>query len=129
MRREILATLLISAAWLAAGIAVTYSMYRMLMHDLYPNIFQTTLPDPAQLGIVLFSGALVFTWIVIKALLPSRETQRRRLMRLLDEAGIEDVDVIQRKLNAVTDTYGAETVERAAALDSLLHEGKRKNRG
>lgn len=126
MRKELLATLLISAAWLTAGIAVTYSMYRMLMHELYPDIFQNTLPDPAQLGIVLFSAALIFTFIIIRTLLPSRATQRRKLMRMLDEVGVEDVEAIQRKLSAINDEYGAESLDRAVPLESLLRDEKRK---
>lgn|GEM_PF-3614483 len=127
MRKEILATLLISAAWIAAGIAVAYSTWRMLMHEMYPTIYQNSIIDPYSLGVMLFGGALIFTFIIIRAMLPSRATQRRKLMRMLDEVGIEDMEAIQRKLNALSEEYGAPTLDSTASLESLLHQGKRKN--
>ena len=128
MRKELLAVLLISAAWLAAGIAVAYSAWYRAMHGSYPEIYQNSLIAPFLLGILLFGGALIFTFVVVRTLLPSRATQRRKLMRMLDEVGIEDVETIQRKLSAINDEYGAETVARTTSLESLLREEKRKNR-
>ncbi len=86
------------------------------------------MPDPWSLGIVLAAAGLVFSFIVLRTLLPSRATQRRRLMRLLDDIGAEDIDAIQHKLAArsAEDDFG--DLERAASLRSLLQEEKRKNR-
>jgi hypothetical protein len=127
MRKEILATLLISALWIASGIAVAYSAWYRAMQGSYPDFYHESVLDPFLLGVLLFGGTLILTFIIIRAILPSRETQRRKLMRLLDEVGIEDVETIQRKLSTLSDEYGAETIDRAESLESPLREGKRKN--
>lgn len=124
MRKEILATLLISIYWIVAGFAVAYSTWRGVMRGLYPDIYQASLPDPYSLGLVLAAFGIVFSFVIIRTMLPSRATQRKKLMRLLDEVGIEDVEAIQRKLNTLSEDY---VTDSAASLESLLHEQKRKN--
>lgn len=130
MRKELLATLLISTYWIIAGFVVAYSAwergYIVGGARNFPD-YQSPLPDPYSLGIVFAVAGLIFSFIIIRTLLPSRATQRRKLMRLLEDVGIEDVEVIQRKLSAINDEYGAENLERAASLEALLHEQKRKN--
>lgn len=128
MRKELLATLLIAVLWIASGIAVAYSTWYGMIRQFYPSYYRDPMIDPWLLGIILFSAALVLTFIIIHKAFPSRATQRRKLMRMLDEVGVEDVEAIQRKLNAMSEEYGAETVERPVALESLLREEKRKNR-
>lgn len=124
MRKEILATLLISIIWIAAGIAVAYSAWHSVIQQMYPSYYTGSILDPFLLGLLLFTGALILTFIIIRTMLPSRATQRRKLMRLLDEVGVEDVEAIQRKLNTLSEDYATES---AASLESLLHEQKRKN--
>ncbi len=131
MRKELLAALLTSVYWIIAGFFVAYSAwdrgYIIGGANNFPG-YQSTLPDPYALGIVLAAAGLVFSFIVVRTLLPSRATQRRRLMRLLDDIGAEDIDAIQHKLAArsAEDDFG--DLERAASLRSLLQEEKRKNR-
>lgn len=130
MRRELLATLLTSAYWIIAGFAVAYSAwdrgYLVGGANNFPD-YQSALPDPYGLGIVLAVIGLIFSFIVIRTLLPSRATQRRRLMRLLDDIGVDEIDTIQRKLSAINDEYGSEGIERAESFRELLQEPKRKN--
>ncbi len=130
MRKELLATFLICAYWISAGFFVAYSAWDrgyMVGVANSPSLsYQSTMPDPFGLGIVLAVGGLIFTFVLLRVLLPSRATQRRRLMRLLDEVGIEDVDAIQRKLNAVSSEYPLEELRRAETLETVLRE-KRKN--
>lgn len=124
MRKEILATLLISVYWIIAGFAVAYSTWRGAMREIYPDIYQASLPDPYSLGLVLAAFGIIFSFVIIRTMLPSRATQRKKLMRLLDDVGIEDVEAIQRKLNNISEDYNTDS---AASLESLLHEQKRKN--
>ncbi len=131
MRKELLATLLTSAYWMIAGFFVAYAAWERGYvaggANNYPA-YQSPMPDPFALGLVLLVAGLLFSFVVLRALLPARATQRRRLMRLLDEAGIEDVETIQRRLTAISDEYGAASLDRAASLEALLHEQKRKRR-
>lgn len=128
MRKELLATLLIAVFWIAAGLAVTYSTWYSSLKIVYPDYYRDPMISPYLLGAGLFGLALILTFFIIHRAFPSRATQRRKLMRMLDEVGVEDVEAIQRKLNAMSEEYGAETVERPVPLESLLREEKRKNR-
>ena len=131
MRKEIVATLLISLYWIIAGFLVAYSAWdrgylsgiASYNVGLYP--YQPALPDPWTLGIPLLIIGLIFTFVILRTMLPSRATQRRRLLNLLDEIGVEDIDAIQRKLSAVSNE--AEEFEKASSLRELLQEQKRKN--
>ncbi len=131
MRKELLTTLLISAYWIIAGFFVAYSAwergYIVGGASNFPD-YQSPMPDPYSLGIVLAAAGLIFSFVVIRTLLPSRATQRRKLMRLLDEVGIDEIDTIQRKLSAITDEQGADEIDREASLETLLRQEKRKNR-
>jgi hypothetical protein len=127
MRKELLTTLVISAYWIVAGFFVAYSAWDRGFMAAGAGTFQSTLPDPYSLGIILAVAGLIFSFAVIRALLPSRATQRRKLMRLLDDVGIDEIDTIQRKLNAISDDYAPEEIERAASLRTLVQAQKRKN--
>jgi hypothetical protein len=131
MRKELLAALLISAYWIIAGFVTAYAAWEQGYVAGGANNFPTyhsPMPDAWSLGLILMVVGLILTFVLLRTLLPSRATQRRRLMRLLDEAGIEDVEVIQRKLNAVSSEYSPDELQRAASLEALLREPKRKNR-
>ena len=131
MRKEILATLLISAYWIVSGFLVAYSAWDhgflsgTSVYNVGLYLYQSALPDHWSLGIPLAIIGVIFTFILIRTMLPSRATQRRRLMHLLDEIGVEDIDAIQRKLSAVSTE--ADEIERAVSLRELLQEQKRKN--
>jgi hypothetical protein len=128
MRKELLAALLISAYWIIAGFLVAYSAWDRGYMVSTNFSFQSALPDPYSLGIPLAVVGLILTFVLLRTLLPSRATQRKRLLRLLDDVGVEDVEVIQRKLNAVSSEYSPDELQRAASLEALLREPKRKNR-
>jgi TRAP-type C4-dicarboxylate transport system permease small subunit len=125
MRKQLLAVLLICAYWIIAGFVTAYSAWQMGARAW--EWMDLTLPDPYLLGILLAVIGVIFSLIVVRALLPTREAQRRKLMRLLDEIGIDEIDVVQRKLNTVSSQYPPEDLERVEALETLLHEQKRKN--
>ncbi|MBI1257792.1 MAG: hypothetical protein GC204_10010 [Chloroflexi bacterium] len=131
MRKEILATFLISLYWIIAGFLVAYSAWDRgylsgsAAYNVGQWLYQPALPDPYTLGIPLAIIGVIFTFVLIRTMLPSRATQRRRLMRLLDEIGVEDIDAIQRKLTSVSNE--ADEIEQAVSLRTLLQEQKRKN--
>lgn len=129
MRKELLATILISLYWIIAGFFVVYAAWEqgfvVGIGNSFPD-YHSTQPDPWALGLILAAAGLVFSFALLRTLLPSRATQRRRLMRLLDDVGVEDIDAIQRKLNAINDEYGADTFDRANSLE--MAGEKRKNR-
>lgn len=129
MRRELAAAMLISLYWIIAGFFVAYSAWEMgyAVGSQYFSPTMIALPNPYLSGLILAVIGIIFTFVVARTLLPSRATQRRRLRRLLDDAGIEDVDLIRRKLSVITDEYGGD-LDRIASLETLLSEQKRKNR-
>ena len=127
MRKEVIATLLISTYWIIAGFFVAYSAWESGFRASGNYGSEISLPDPFSLGLLLAVIGLVFSFIILRTMLPSRATQRRKLMRLLDEIGVEDIDAIQRKLNAVSALDDSRELERVASLRSLLQEQKRKN--
>jgi hypothetical protein len=132
VRKEILATLLISAYWIIAGFLVAYSAWDRGFMAAGTGTFQSTLPDPYGLGIILAAAGLIFSFVVLRTLLPSRATQRHRLMRLLDDIGVDEVEAIQQRLAALPDEPDemerAASLRHAASLRALLQEEKRKNR-
>jgi len=126
MRKEIIATLSISTIWAIAGFLTAASAQQWGYGIAVPD-YKPPFPDPYSLGIVLGFSALILTFIVIRTMLPSRATQRRKLMHLLDEIGVEDIDAIQRKLNALSTLDDSQELEQVASLSALLQEQKRKN--
>jgi TRAP-type C4-dicarboxylate transport system permease small subunit len=124
MRKQLLAVFLICAYWMSAGFVVAYSAWQMGARAW--EWMDQTLPDPIALGVVLAVVGVIFTLMVVRLLLPTREAQRRKLMRLLDDVGIDELGVVQRKLDDVQRQYPPEDLERAERLETLLRE-KRKN--
>ncbi len=138
MRKELFATLLISLYWVISGFLVAYSAWDrgflsgIASYNVGVWPYQPALPDPYTLGIPLAIIGLIFTFILIRTMLPSRATQRRRLLKLLDEVGGEDIDMIQRKLQASAASAEAvsseaDEIDRAVSLRAPLQEQKRKN--
>ncbi|MEO8395534.1 MAG: hypothetical protein ABI700_21245 [Chloroflexota bacterium] len=131
MRKELVATLLISLYWMISGFLVAYSAWDRgflsgsAAYNVGVWLYQPALPDPYTLGIPLAIIGVIFTFILIRTMLPSRATQRRKLLKLLDEVGVEDIDLIQRKLTSVSSE--ADEIEQAVSLRALLQEQKRKN--
>ena len=83
MRKEIVATLLISLYWIIAGFFVAYAAWDrgFLSGAAAYNVgvwpYQPALPDPYTLGIPLAIIGVIFTFILIRTMLPSRATQRQ----------------------------------------------------
>jgi MFS family permease len=125
MRKQLLAIFLICAYWIIAGFVTAYSAWQMGARAWQWQ--EQILPDPYSLGILLAVIGVILSLVVVRALLPTRESQRRKLMRLLDEVGIDELGAVQRKLDAVTSEYPPEELERVEALETLMREGKRKN--
>jgi hypothetical protein len=126
MRKQLLAVFLICAYWMIAGFVVAYSAWQMGARAW--QWMEQTLPDPYALGILLAVVGIILSLIVVHALLPTRESQRRKLMRLLDEVGIDELGAVQRKLEDVQRQYPPGDLERIERLETLLSEPKRKNR-
>ena len=128
MRKEIVATLLISAIWAIAGFLTAYSAWEMGISAAgFSQYVEPRLPDPFGLGILAGVIALILTFVILRVMLPSRATQRRRLIHLLDEIGVDDLDAIQRKLSAVSSEDNPDELDRGASLRALLQEEKRKH--
>lgn len=125
MRKQLLAVFLICTYWIIAGFVVAYSAWQQGAGAW--QWMEQTLPDPWALGIPLAIVGVLLTLMVVRLLLPTREAQRRKLMRLLDEVGIDELGAVQRKLEDVQRQYPAEALERVEALETVLRE-KRKNR-
>ena len=124
MRKQLLAVFLISLYWIIAGFVTAYSAWQTGARVWEWG--ELPLPNPYGLGLILAVVGVMFSLMVVRLLLPTRESQRRKLMRLLDEVGIDELGTVQRKLDDVSRQYPPEDVERAERLETLLRE-KRKN--